>query len=419
MTWRFIFSEALAALKFHRTRTIFTTTSLAWGVACFVILISYGDGFKNALVKAFTAVGQDLIITFNGQTSSQAGGLRAGRKVRMELEDARIIKESIPLVDAISPEIMKYGVKANSGHRDKEVAIRAVWPEYQTIRNIKLETGRWINEDDRLHQARVVILGALIYKDLFGEAPAEEQEITLNGIRFTVIGVMANKLQIANYNESDNRCIFMPYDTFSIFGDIHYPWFLVWRPINGGARDQAIKQVREKLADLHKYSPTDEKAIEILAFSKFMSIIDGMSLAVQVLLGFVGALTLAIGGVGLANIMLASVIDRTKEIGMVKALGARKGTILKQFLVEATMVVAAGGALGITAGWGVTQLIGTMPFLGPAFKDTTHVGDIALSVSTTSIFVSITVLMLVGLIAGLVPAIKAARMDPIQALHYE
>lgn len=419
MSWRFIFAESFAALKFHRTRTIFTTTSLAWGVACFVILISYGDGFKNALVKAFTAVGQDLIICFNGQTSSQEGGLRAGRKVRLELADASIIKESVPLVDALSPEIMKYGAKANSGHRDKEIAIRAVWPEYAVVRNIKLESGRWINEDDRLHQSRVVILGAKITKELFGEAPAVNQEITLNGIRFTVIGVLANKLQIANYNTPDNNCAFIPYDTFTIFGDIHYPWFLVWRPLNGGVRDQAIKQVREKLADLHKFAPTDEKAIEILAFSKFMSIIDGMSLAVQVLLGFVGSLTLAIGGVGLANIMLASVIDRTKEIGMVKALGAPKGVILKQFLVEATLVVAAGGALGILAGWGVTMLIGTMPFLGPAFKDTTHTGDISLSVSLTSVLVSTTVLLIVGLVAGLVPAMKAARMDPIQALHYE
>jgi putative ABC transport system permease protein len=418
MGWRFIFSEAWAALRFHRARTIFTTTSLAWGVACFVILISYGNGFRDALVKAFQAVGQDLIITFEGQTSSQEGGLRAGRKVRLDLTDAQTVKDSVPSVQALSPEIMKFGLKANSGHRDRDITLRAVYPEYGDVRNMKLDAGRWINDDDRLHQARVIVLGSKIKHQLFGEAPAEDQELTIGGIRFTVIGTIVDKLQIANYNTPDNECGFIPYDTFTIFGDIHHPWFLVWKPLPG-TRDEAIKQVRAKLGELHRFSPTDEKAVEILAFSKFMSIIDGMSLAVEILLGFVGALTLAIGGVGLANIMLASVIDRTKEIGMIKALGGRKGTILRQFLVEATLVVLGGGALGVAAGWGVTLLIGSMPFLGPAFEDKTHTGDIHMGVSAASVVVSMTVLMIVGLIAGLVPALKAARMDPIEALHYE
>jgi len=419
MSWRFIFSEALAALRFHRQRSMFTTLSLAWGVTCFVILISYGNGFERALVKAFTAVGQDLVLTIGGQTSEQAGGLRSGRRIRLELTDAAIIKESVPLVDHLSPEIMRNGVKAQHGGREKEISIRAVWPEYDIVRNIKIVDGRWINEDDRQHQNRVVVLGATVAKELFGGAPAVDEDVILNGIHFTVIGVMDNKLQIANYNRSDNQCVFVPYDSFNVFGDTKYPWFLVWKPATPDSRERAIKMVRAKLAEIHRFSPNDEKAVEILAFSKFMSIVTGMALAVQLLLGFVGALTLAIGGVGLANIMLASVIDRTREIGMIKALGGLRGMILKQFLVEACLIVASGGVIGIGLGILATQIIGSMPFLGPAFKDTTGSGDIYLTVSPVSILVSTGVLLLVGLVAGLVPAVKASKLDPIEALRYE
>ena len=419
MSWRFILGESLAALRFYRHRTLFTTLSLAWGVACFVILMSYGDGFERALVKGFQAVGQDLVITFGGQTSLQAGGMRTGRRIRLEYAHAAIVKETVPLVEFLSPEIMRHGLKLQYRGREKEATVRAVWPEYGIVRNIKITDGRWINEEDRLRRHRVAVIGYEVAREVFGEAPAVNEEITLNGLRFTVIGVMDNKLQISNYNRRDNQCIFIPYETFAVFGDIRYPWFYVWRPATPDSRERAIQMVRARLAELHRFSPQDEKAVEILAFSKFMNIITGMSLAVKLLLGFIGALTLAIGGVGLANIMLASVLERTREIGTVQALGAPRSVILRQFLCEAALVVLAGGALGVAFGYGVTALIGSMPFLGPAFKDTTGAGDIQLAVGLKPVLVSMGVLFFVGLVSSLAPALRAARLDPIQALHYE
>ena len=419
MRIRSIFGEAAQALSFNRLRSILTMISLAWGVACFVILYSYGDGFHVALQTAFRAVGQDLIIMWGGRTSTQAGGERAGRRIRLDLSDVDAIRETVPLVGGISPEIMGHGISVVRGYRTITMTARAVRASYGRVRNMTMASGRWLSPDDEIQKQRVTVLGAKAAQKLFGEMTPEGEEIALNGIRFNVVGVLKTKTQVANYDTPDNECVFVPYETLSLFMDIKYPDIIVWMPANPVFREKAVRQVREVLARLHNFSPNDERAVRSVIFNEYMRLIDTMGIALRVLLAFIGALTLAIGGVGLANIMLVSVTQRTREIGVLKSLGATRREILVQFLVEAMAIVTLGGAIGVGAGWAATSMLQTLPLLGPIFKDTSGAGDIHLQISTFAVLTSTVILETVGLIAGLLPAVKAARLDPIEALRYE
>lgn len=414
-----IFSEAFVALNFNRQRSLLTMAGLSWGVACFVILYSYGEGFGAALQLSFQAVGQDLVLMFGGQTSTQAGGERAGHVVRLELDDVQLIRDNVPLVAAVSGEVMMRGAPVKRGEREQNMSVRMVEPEYGKIRNMTLSAGRWITGQDFAEKERVAILGAKAAEKLFGEIPPVGETVTIKGLQFQVIGVLKTKTQISNYNTPDNECVFIPLSTGSLLQDIKYPQDIVWMPANPVFRKQAVKDVRAALARTHNFSPNDERALEIVVFNEFMKVIDTMSIALQVLLGLIGALTLAIGGIGLTNIMLVSVTQRTREIGVLKSIGATRREILAQFLAEAMAIVTFGGLIGVAIGWGATAGIGTLPLLGPLFKVENGSGDIHLQISGFAVITSTVVLELIGLLAGLLPALKASRLDPIDALRYE
>jgi putative ABC transport system permease protein len=414
-----VFHEAAQALRFNRLRGVLTTISLAWGVACFVILYSYGDGFERALTTAFRAVGQDLILMFGGQTSAQAGGERSGRRIQLELSDVEAIRESVPLIAAISPEVMLRRATVVREYRSQTMTIRGVAESYGRIRNMSMTSGRWIGAEDQVQKQRVAVIGANAAEKLFGEIPPDGEEVTINGLRFSIIGTLKSKTQISNYNTPDNECLFIPYESMSFLRDVRYPDFIVWMPVNPQFRSDALRQTRAVLARTHNFSASDERAVQMIVFNEFLRVIDTMCLALKVLLAFVGTLTLAVGAVGLANIMLVAVSQRTREIGVLMALGATRRAILGQFLLEAMAIVTLGGALGVAAGFGATVLIGSLPLLGPLFKDTSGQGDIQLQLSRFAVLTSTVMLEAVGLVAGLLPAIKASRLDPIEALRYE
>ena len=398
MTLSGIFGEAFAALRFNRQRSLLTMASLAWGVACFVILYSYGEGFGTALQTSFQAVGQDLVLMFGGQTSTQAGGERAGHKIRLEMDDVQTIRDTVPLVGAISGEIMVRGATVVRGYRQQNMSIRAVEPPYGQIRNMTMSAGRWLSPEDYQSKERVAVIGAKAAVKLFGDIPPVGETVAIKGMQFQIVGLLKTKTQISNYNTPDNECLFIPMSTASLFRDIKYPDDVVWMPAN---------------------PPTDERALQFFIFNEFMKVIDTMSIALQVLLGLIGALTLAIGGIGLANIMLVSVTQRTREIGVLKSIGATRSEILLQFMLEAMAIVTAGGLVGVLIGWSVTSGIQTLPLLGPLFKDTSGSGDIHLKISKFAVVTSTVVLELIGVVAGLLPALKASRLDPIEALRYE
>jgi putative ABC transport system permease protein len=414
-----IILEAWGALKRNYTRSLLTMLGIVWGIATVTLLIAYGSSFRQILVGGFDAFGKSVVICWPQQTSEQPGGQRAGKKVVFEKEDIDMVKDTAPLVKHACLETVRRPGIAYGDRLAGTAAIRGVCPEYGEMRNEVPSEGRWISASDELERRRVCFLGGRIREQLFSGRPAVGEIVQIAGVRFTVIGVMARKIQLSNYFSSDDESVWIPYSAAGDLWDTRYAAVMVFEPIAPQYEKKAMAQVLAAVATRQQFSPTDPKAIQMFGRDEFRPVIDALTIGLQVLLAFVGTLTLGIGGVGVMNIMLVSVDERIREIGLRRALGARKRHIKFQFSAKTLLIMVLGGAIGVLVSYAIAAAVGTLPLMGPLFEDDSGKADIHLQISLMTVMISTFVLLIVGVASGLVPALRASKLDPVEALRYE
>jgi putative ABC transport system permease protein len=412
--WRELIIDFLRDLNSQRTRAFLTILAITWGTIAVVLLLSFGKGLGNQMMNGLLNAGNEIMILYGGETGMAFEGVPKGRNIHLEEEDAQLLLDAIPQIDIASPQY-RAGVRLTVGRNSTNTECEGVNPNFEDMRRMyPAAGGRFLNLTDVMQQRRVVVLGAAIARDLFGDRNPVGQTLLLETTPFTVVGILQEKLQTSMNNGPDSRRAIMPYSTMkTMFGREHVNSIVV-HPRLPVLQPQVKREIFRVFARKYHFNPEDDRTLFIWDFIENAKTSRKIGLGVEIFLFGVGFLTLLIAGVGVANVMYVVVKERTREIGIRMAVGARRIHILAQFVLEALLISFIGGTLGTLFCWGVVSIIRSLPSSDGVMQ---FFGKPVLSPGI--VLLTFSILAVIGLVAGVFPARRAASVDPVESLRYE
>ncbi|HEX4487514.1 MAG TPA: ABC transporter permease [Terriglobales bacterium] len=416
MVLRDLISDVFRTLWAHKLRTFLTMFGIAWGIVSIVLMVAAGEGLRKGQAEQTKNLGKDIMIVFHGRTSLQVGGARAGKIVNWDESDVPVVQQESPDCEYAIPELEQDTVKIHSNFNNAAFMVTGSFPPFGDIRSLAVAQGRFYTWDDQEKGNRVAFVGSDAAKQLFPGRNAMGENIYLNDMPYRVIGVMGTKKQDSSYDGWDVNKVFVPFSAMRRDFPNKPPRSasnfdqLLVTPKSVEHHEACKTQIRKALGRLHKFDPNDKEACPIWDTVQdakaFRQMTDGM----KYFLGAVGFVTLFLGGLGVMNVMMVAVRERTREIGVRKALGAPAQTILKQFFFEALLIACVSGGMGLAVAYGICALVNMLPM--PDFFA-------GLVPTWTTGLLATGLLGTIAILASLYPARKAASIDPIEALRFE
>jgi putative ABC transport system permease protein len=415
MVFSDLLRDTLRTLAQHKLRTFLTMFGIAWGIVSITLMVAAGEGLRVGQAKVAEAFGRDVMIVFAGQTSLQAGGMRAGRKLQWMATDHLVVAPQAPACAYVMPELGQ-NMPVRSAYNSGSLLVTGSLPDFAWIRSIPVAEGRYPDWDDERQGRRVAFLGSDAKKQLFGSRPAMGETIRVGDFPYTIVGTMVHKEQDSSYDGRDISKVFVPFSAALRDMPNKPPARadsvdrLLVAPRSLDVHEQCKDEVRRALGRLYSFDPRDKEAAHIWDTAEEAKAFQRMTDGMKYFLGAVGIATLFIGGIGVMNVMLVAVRERTREIGVRKALGATRGSILRQFFLETMIVVGLSGGTGLAIAYGICALVNLLPM--PQYFA-------GLLPTWSSAFLAFFLLGSVALGAAMYPARRAASVDPIEALRFE